>query len=54
MAITVDTVNSFKKVLSVEESSGKAKYSDDTNQYIASLTADLVNAAVTDNGNKKF
>ncbi len=49
-----EAVDSFKKVLSVEEASGKSKYSDETNQYIASLTADLVNAAVTDNSNKKF
>ena len=49
-----EAVNSFKKVLSLEETSGKPKYSDETNQYIASLTADLVNSAVTDNGNKKF
>ncbi|MGB3150098.1 MAG: tetratricopeptide repeat protein, partial [Maribacter sp.] len=47
-------VNSFKKVLSLEEASGKSKYSDETNQYIAALTADLVNSAVADNGNKKF
>lgn len=49
-----EAVESFKKVLSVEEASGKSKYSDETNQYIASLTADLVNSAVTDNSNKNF
>ncbi len=45
---------SFKKVVEIEEKSGKQKYSDETNQYMAALTADLVNSAVTDNGNKKF
>ena len=47
-------VSSFKKVIEIEEASGKKKYSDETNQHMASLTADLVNSAVTDNGNKKF
>ena len=46
--------SSFKKVIEIEEASGKQKYSDETNQHMASLTADLVNSAVTDNGNKKF
>lgn len=49
-----EAVDSFKKVLSIEEASGKSKYSVETEQHIASLTADLVNSAVADNGNKKF
>lgn len=46
--------SSFKKVIEIEDASGKKKYSDETNQYMAVLTADLVNSAVTDNGNSKF
>lgn len=48
------SADSFKKVIEIEDKSGKKKYSDETNQYMASLTADLVNSAVSDNGNKKF
>ena len=48
------SANSFKKVLEIEEQSGKEKYTGDSRQYMASLTADLVNSAVTDNGNNKF
>ncbi|MFS4457447.1 tetratricopeptide repeat protein [Maribacter sp. 2304DJ31-5] len=48
------SVSSFQKVLELEKKSGKSKYSADTDQYISSLTADLINSAVTDNGNKKF
>ncbi|PIB29427.1 hypothetical protein BFP77_06280 [Maribacter sp. 4U21] len=47
-------VESFQKVLEIETQMGKEKYTAETNKYIASLTADLVNSAVTDNGNKKF
>lgn len=47
-------VSSFQKVLEIEGSTGKEKYTSETNQYMASLTADLVNSAVTDNGNKNF
>lgn len=46
--------SSFKKVIEIEDASGRKKYSDETNQYMAALTADLVNSAVTDNGNNKF
>jgi len=45
---------SFNKVVEMEEQSGKAKYSNETKQRIAALTADLVNSAVEDNGNKNF
>ena len=45
---------SFKKVVEIEEKSGKAKYSDETKQRIQALTADIVNSAVEDNGNKNF
>ncbi len=49
-----EAVDSFKKVVDVEEKSGKAKYTDETNQRLAAVTADLVNSAVEDNGNKNF
>ena len=48
------SATSFKKVIEIEEKSGKQKYTGETNQYMASLTADLVNSAVSDNGNQKF
>jgi tetratricopeptide (TPR) repeat protein len=48
------SATSFKKVIEIEEKSGKQKYTGETNQYMSSLTADLVNSAISDNGNKKF
>ncbi|WP_299800967.1 tetratricopeptide repeat protein [uncultured Maribacter sp.] len=48
------SATSFKKVIELEEASGKQKYTAETNQYMASLTADLVNSAVSDNSNSKF
>jgi len=47
-------VTSFKKVIEIEKASGKQKYTSETNQYMATLTADLVNSAVSDNSNSKF
>lgn len=44
----------FEKVISLEESSGKKKYTVDTRQKLTQMTADLVNAAVKDNNEKKF
>ncbi|MGI9552649.1 MAG: tetratricopeptide repeat protein [Aurantibacter sp.] len=44
-------IDAFKMVKEME---GASKYADETNQYMASITADLVNSAVEDNGNKKF
>ncbi len=49
-----DAVDSFKKVLEIEAATGKMKYTGDTNKYIAGITADLVNGAVSDNQNKNF
>lgn len=49
-----DAVESFQKVLEVEEASGKNKYSDEVRQRLAALSADLVNSAVDDNSAKKF
>lgn len=47
-------VDSFKKVLDIESTSGKEKYTGETNQYMASIVGDLVNGAVSDNNEKKF
>ena len=47
-------VSSFKKVVDIEAATGKLKYTGDTNKYIAGITADLVNGAVSDNTNKDF
>ncbi len=47
-------VTSFNKVLTLEEQDGKSKYSEETQQRLSAMTADLVNAAVEDNNNKRF
>ncbi|MEZ2414803.1 tetratricopeptide repeat protein [Muriicola sp. E247] len=47
-------VKAFQEVLKVEEASGKKKYSTESEQMLAGLTSDLINAAVEDNNNKKF
>lgn len=47
-------INAYNKVISVEEASGKAKYSGDVRAKLGQITGDLVNAAVDDNNNKKF
>ena len=49
-----EAVSSFKSVIDIEKKSGKPKYSSDTEQRLASMTADLVNSAVEDNGNAKY
>lgn len=47
-------ISAYNKVVSVEEASGKAKYSADAKQKLGQITGDLVNAAVDDNNNKNF
>lgn len=47
-------VASLQKVKEIEEKAGNNKYSGDAEQNLLALTADLVNSAVEDNGNKKF
>ena len=47
-------VESYKKVLSTEEASGKVKYSEEARTQMSSIANDLVNAAVEDNQNKKY
>lgn len=47
-------MKAYSKVISVEEASGKNKYTANAQQKMGQMTADLVNAAVEDNKNKKF
>ncbi|MGX1930614.1 tetratricopeptide repeat protein [Flagellimonas sp. 2504JD4-2] len=47
-------IDAYKKVISVEEASGKEKYTTVATQSLSQMTADLINAAVEDNNNKKF
>ncbi|UJH66966.1 tetratricopeptide repeat protein [Allomuricauda sp. SCSIO 65647] len=47
-------IEAYQKTISVEEESGKAKYSNEAKQKLSQMTSDLVNAAVADNNNKKF
>jgi len=44
----------FDKVISLEESSGKKKYTVDTRQKLNQMTADVVNAAIKDTNDKKY
>lgn len=47
-------IDAYKKVISVEETSGKVKYTAVATQSLAQMTSDLINAAVEDNNNKKY
>ncbi len=47
-------VASYKKALASEEASGKSKYTGDINQKFASMTSEIVNAAVQDNNDQKY
>jgi len=47
-------IDAYNKVISIEEASGKEKYTTVATQKLSEMTADLVNAAVEDNNNKKF
>ncbi|MEX0312650.1 MAG: tetratricopeptide repeat protein [Allomuricauda sp.] len=47
-------IDAYKKVVSIEEESGKEKYTTVATQSLSQMTADLINAAVEDNNNKKF
>lgn len=49
-----EAATALQKVIEIEDKSGKAKYSAETKQHMASLTADLVNSAVKDNGEEKY
>jgi len=47
-------ISAYNKVISVEEASGKDKYSADAKVQLGQITGELVNAAVEDNTNKKY
>lgn len=47
-------IKAFRKVISVEEASGKKKFTTDAQQKLGQMTADLVNAAVEDNNKKNY
>jgi len=47
-------IEAYKKVISVEEASGKEKYTTVATQKLSQITADLVNSAVEDSNQKKF
>lgn len=46
--------DAFKKSNAIEAASGKLKYTDENDQYLRKLAADLVNSAVDDNGKQQF
>ncbi|MFD2588668.1 tetratricopeptide repeat protein [Croceitalea marina] len=47
-------INALNKVISVEETSGKKKFTADAQQRLSQMTADIINAAVEDNNNKDY
>ncbi|MDM9632477.1 tetratricopeptide repeat protein [Robiginitalea aurantiaca] len=49
-----ESVDAYKKVISLEESTGKAKYTAEASAQMSAVANDLVNAAVEDNKAKKY
>jgi tetratricopeptide (TPR) repeat protein len=49
-----EAVDSYKNVLSIEEASGKVKYTEEAQIEMRAIANDLVNAAVDDNKEEKF
>ncbi len=47
-------INAYNKVVSVEEASGKVKFTADAKAKLGQITGELVNAAIDDNNNKKY
>ncbi len=47
-------IDAYKKVISIEEASGKVKFTSVAEQSLGQITSDVVNAAVTDNNNKEY
>lgn len=47
-------IEALRKVISIEEASGKKKFTVDAQQKLGQMTADLINAAVEDNNNKDY
>ncbi|MGB5508685.1 tetratricopeptide repeat protein [Robiginitalea sp.] len=54
MAAFGESVDSYKKVVSLEEASGKIKYTGDAKAQMSLVANDLVNTAVEDNKEKKY
>ncbi|MAO16667.1 tetratricopeptide repeat protein [Flagellimonas oceanensis] len=49
-----EAVDAYNKVIEIEEADGRSKYTSVAQEKMGQMTADLVNAAVEDNQNKKF
>lgn len=49
-----EAIEAYNKVISIEEASGKKKYTEDANAKLTKMTGDLVNAAVEDNAKEDF
>lgn len=47
-------IEALRKVISIEEASGKKKFTADAQQKLGQMTADIINAAVEDNNNKDY
>ena len=47
-------IQSYNETISIEEKSGKERYTTDAQQGLSNLTADIINSAVEDNKNKNF
>ncbi len=47
-------IQCYNETISIEEKSGKERYSEEARQGLQGLTGDLINAAVEDNKNQKF
>ena len=47
-------IHCYKETISVEEKSGKERYTAEAQAGLTGLTSDLINSAVEDNQNKKF
>lgn len=47
-------IEAYRKVISVEEASGRSKYTPVAQEKLGQVTADLVNAAVEDNNKENF
>lgn len=47
-------IKSYNDLIALEAQSGKQKYTDDAQQKLTAISADLVNSAVTDNQEKRF
>tara|TARA_R110002020_G_scaffold323714_1_gene539532 strand:+ start:67651 stop:68892 length:1242 start_codon:yes stop_codon:yes gene_type:complete len=49
-----EAIEAYKDVIALEEESGKKKYTDEAQQKLTAMSAQLVNAAVKDNQEQKF